>query len=110
MVTQAKDIINGALRAIGALEAGETPDADQSNDALVLLNDMLAAWSNSRMMISYQTEIIFPITPSQKSYTIGPGGTVGAVFTGAPRLTILKVSNIAFRGVVVAPTLNGGGS
>lgn len=109
MVTQVRDIINGSLRAIGALEAGETPDADQANDALVLLNDMIAAWSNSRMMIHYQTEIIFPIVPSQKSYTIGPGGSIGAVFTGSLSLTTLTVTSIASGGLALGQTLTGAG-
>ena len=108
-MTQAKDIINGALRAIGALEAGETPDADQANDALVLLNDMLAAWSNSRMLLHYQTEIIFPIVPNQKSYTIGPGGSIGAVFTGSLSLTTLTVTSITSGGLAIGQTLTGAG-
>ena len=40
------DIISGALKDIGALEAGEVPTADAAQDALFMLNSMIDQWSN----------------------------------------------------------------
>ena len=71
-MAQPIDIISGALKDIGALAAGETPTSDATQDAFYMLNDMVDQWSNESMMVSYKTEIIFPITPGQIQYTIGP--------------------------------------
>lgn len=77
------DIVSRALKDIGALEAGEVPTADAAQDAFDMLNDMLDQWSNESMLPFYKTEIVFPVTAGTTQYTIGPGGTVGATFTGA---------------------------
>ena len=64
------DIISRALKDIGALEAGETPTPEATQDAFEMLNDMIDQWSNEDMMVFYKTEIIFPIVPGQTQYTI----------------------------------------
>lgn len=86
------DIVSRALKDIGALEAGETPTADAAQDALDMLNDMLDQWSNESMLPFYKTEIVFPVTANVTQYTIGPGGTVGATFTGSISGTTLTVT------------------
>ena len=85
------DIITRAMKDIGALAAGEVPTADEAQDGLDLLNDMLAQWSNENMMVYYKTEIIFPCVQNQIQYTIGPGGNVGSSFTGSISGTTLTV-------------------
>lgn len=106
-MTQVLDIVKSALRTIGALEAGETPDADQANDALVLLNDMVAAWSNSKMMVHYTTDIVFPLVTNVKDYTIGPGGTMGAVFTGSVSGFTLTVSALTSGALALGQVISG---
>jgi len=108
-MTQPLDIVSGALRAIGALESGETPEPEAANDAFNLLNDMLAQWSNEHMMIHYQTEVIFPLVGSTYQYTIGPGGTVGAVFTGSVSGFTLTVTSITSGAIAIGQTLSGTG-
>lgn len=108
-MVQVLDIVKGSLRAIGALEAGENPDADTANDAFNLLNDMLATWSNSRMMIYYTTSVTFNLTPSVKDYTIGPGGMIGASFTGSISGFVLTVAAVASGDIALGQTLVGAG-
>ena len=108
-MTTPLDIISGALRAIGALESGEAPDAESANDALLLLNDMLAQWSNERMMISYVTEVVFPLTGNKFQYTIGPGGEAGSVFTGSISGFTLTVTAITSGAIALGQTLAGAG-
>ena len=48
-----------------------------------ILNDMLDAWSNERMLVPYQTEVIFNLNTGVYQYTIGAGGTIGGSFTGS---------------------------
>jgi len=108
-MAQPIDIISGALKDIGALAAGETPTADSVQDAFLMLNDMLDQWSNESMMVSYKTEIIFPITPGQIQYTIGPGGTIGANFTGSITGNVLTVTGITQGALALGQTLSGTG-
>jgi hypothetical protein len=108
-MTQPIDIISRALKDIGALAAGETPAPEDAQDAFDMLNDMLDQWSNESMMIYYKTEIIFPVTPGQTQYTIGPGGQIGAVFTGSISGTTLTITSIQSGAIALGQTLSGSG-
>lgn len=103
------DIISRALKDIGALEAGETPTPDAAQDAFEMLNDLIDQWSNEDMMTFYKTEIIFPVVNGQTQYTIGPGGQVGAVFTGSMSGTTLTVTAITSGAIAIGQTLSGTG-
>jgi hypothetical protein len=103
------DIISRALKDIGALEAGENPTPEASQDAFDMLNDMVDQWSNEDMMVFYKNEIVFPITPGQTQYTIGPGGQIGAVITGSISGTTLTVTAISQGAVSLGQTLSGTG-
>jgi len=108
-MAQPIDIISGALKDIGALAAGEVPTSDATQDAFFMLNDMVDQWSNESMMVSYKTEIIFPVTPGQIQYTIGPGGTIGATFTGSISGNVLTVTGITQGALTLGQTLSGTG-
>jgi len=103
------DIISRALKDIGALAAGETPTPEASQDAFDMLNDMLDQWSNEGMMVYYKTEIIFTTTNNQTQYTIGPGGQIGASFTGSISGTTLTVTAIGSGAIAIGQTLSGTG-
>jgi len=103
------DIISRALKDIGALEAGETPTPEAAQDAFEMLNDLIDQWSNEDMMTFYKTEIIFPVTSGQTQYTIGPGGQIGAVFTGSISGTTLTVTAITSGAIAIGQTLSGTG-
>ena len=108
-MTQPIDIISRALKDIGALESGETPTPEAAQDAFDMLNDMIDQWSNESMMIYYKSEIIFPTTQNQIQYTIGPGGQVGASFTGSISGTTLTVTAIASGALAIGQTISGTG-
>jgi hypothetical protein len=103
------DIVSRSLKDIGALEAGENPTADAAQDAFDMLNDMVDQWSNEDMMVFYKNEIVFPITPGQTQYTIGPGGQIGAIITGSISGTTLTVTAISQGAVSMGQTLSGTG-
>lgn len=103
------DIVSRALKDIGALAAGEVPEADSAADAFDMLNDMIDQWSNESMMIYNVTEIIFPLTAGQTQYTIGPGGDIGANFTGSIAGNILTVTGVNSGAVALNQTLSGTG-
>jgi len=108
-MTQPIDIISRALKDIGALEAGETPTPEAAQDAFDMLNDVLDQWSNESMMVTYKTEIIFPITSGQTQYTIGPNGQIGAIFAGSIAGTTLTVTSISSGAIALGQTLSGTG-
>ena len=109
MATSPIDIISSALKDIGALAAGETPDPAAAQDAFVMMNRMIDQWSNEQMMVYYKTEIIFPITSGQTQYTIGPGGEIGANFTGSIVNNVLTVTAITSGAIALGMTLSGTG-
>jgi len=108
-MTMPIDIISRSLKDIGALEAGETPTPDAAQDAFDLLNDMIDQLSNESMMVFYKTEIIFPIVSGKTQYTIGPGGQIGASFTGSISGTTLTITAIASGAVALGQTISGTG-
>ncbi len=109
MATQAQDLVERALRSIGAYAPGDPVDPDDFNDALDTLNDMLETWSNATMMVNYVTEIIFTIVGNTYQYTIGQGGTIGGTFTGSIAATTLTVSAISAGNIALGQYLTGSG-
>lgn len=110
-MTKPIDIITRAMKDIGAVAAGEVPTADEAQDGLDLLNDMIAQWSNENMMVFYRTEIIFPTVQNTVQYTLGPGGSVGATFTGSISGFTLTIpaNGVTSGGITMGMTLSGTG-
>lgn len=79
-----------------------------SNDAFVMLNDMLAEWSNQRMMISYVTEVIFTLTGGTYQYSIGPAGTIFSTFQGSQAANVLTVTSLTTGGIALGQTVGAG--
>jgi hypothetical protein len=72
-MTTARTTIIRALRRAGIIGRYEEPTADEVNDALLELNDMLDEWSNDSMTIYARTLEDFPLLSGVSEYTIGPG-------------------------------------
>ena len=72
-MTTARDIVKDMLRKIHVLGKGASLDPEEANDALNLLNDMLAVWSVRGDMVYTETKETFNLTSGVRSYTIGPG-------------------------------------
>jgi len=73
MTTSALDIITGAAKLLGVVFKSETLSADEANDGLVALNDMLDTWSNDNLITYAYTLESFNLT-GVATYTIGSGG------------------------------------
>jgi hypothetical protein len=65
----AQELINQALRSIGALASGESPSTEESNDALAALNQLLASWSSQALPIYQITRTTVTLTGAA-SYTL----------------------------------------
>ncbi len=69
----ANDIINLSLKEAGVLGVGQTPLAEDINDAFLLLNGMIGQWQRKRYMVYHLIDVAKQSTGAV-SYTIGPGG------------------------------------
>lgn len=70
----AADLIASSMRLIGVVASGETPNANETADALAVLNDMLETWGTESLTVYAPLEQTFPLTTGVASYTIGPTG------------------------------------
>jgi len=71
----ALDTIKGAMRLIGAIASGESPSGAETLDALSVLNEMIASWSNENLIIFSAVREEFTLVAGTASYTIGASGT-----------------------------------
>lgn len=74
-MTTALGIIKAAMRKAGVLTKNETPSADEAQDALDMLNDLIASMSNDSLIVYARTVESFSLVAGTKSYTIGSGAT-----------------------------------
>jgi len=73
-MTTARVIVEAVLRKLSKLGTGESLDANEANDVLESLNDMLAVWSVEGNLIYTETSETFPLVSGTASYEIGSGG------------------------------------
>ena len=99
-MAQPLDIVQMALKDIGALAPGEQGESAALNDAFTTLNDMLDQWSNDPMMSYYTSEIVQNIGGLGTTFTIGSGGA-GSTWINASRpvnivSAFVRVSNLDY--------------
>lgn len=70
----ALELIKSSLRLIGVIAYAETPTAEEANDALLTLNDLLETWSTERLSVYGAANESFVTVAGLATYTIGPGG------------------------------------
>lgn len=80
----ARELIASSLRLIGVLASGETATADEANDALSALNQMLSQWSNENLVVYQKVRDEFTLTASDGSYTWGTTAGAGNFTTARP--------------------------
>jgi hypothetical protein len=70
-MTQALDIIRGALRRINSYQPGETIAAPDEQDCLDTLNDLLDSWSIDKQFVFGSNENILSWVSGQRLYKVG---------------------------------------
>ena len=78
-MTAVNDIINLALKDSGVLGVGQTPAAEDTNDAFFRTNMMLAQWARKRWLI-YHLVDVSKVSTGANSYTVGPGGDFNVAY------------------------------
>lgn len=71
-MTTARDIITLALKGAGVLGVGQTGQAEDFNDALTIMNGMLAQWAERRWLVYHLVDTAF-LGNGSDAYTVGPG-------------------------------------
>lgn len=74
-MSTALDIITSAMRKAGILTKSESPSADEAQDGLEMLNDLLASNANDGLFVYARTLESFTLSSGVSDYTIGTGGT-----------------------------------
>ena len=65
------DLIKASLKRINAIQANETPSAEDQSDAFLRLNDLVDAWQTERLTIFTVTRTTFTITSGTQNYAVG---------------------------------------
>jgi hypothetical protein len=90
VTSNALDLITGALRNINVQAAGEPLAANDSADALQVLNDLLDSLSTDKLFVYTANEAVLAWTPGQFQYSIGnptQGTFTGYTVLGSPFIT-----------------------
>lgn len=98
-MTTPNDIIRQALKKAGVLGVGQTPLAEDTNDAFYDLQDMLGQWQRKRWLIWHLVDYAY-LSTGAISYTVGPGGN----FPINPRPD--QIESAFFRQVINDPPPN----
>lgn len=77
-MTTTRDLITLILRRAGAISGHDTPSADESNDALEMLNGLIDSWANESLLVFSRVEESFPMTGARE-YTVGIGQSLDTV-------------------------------
>lgn len=85
---KARDFLSRSFRLIGVIGSGDTLSADDANDGLSTLNDLIDSWSNEKLMVPREVREEFALTPGVQSYQIGNG----AAFNSIRPMEILRAS------------------
>lgn len=75
----ALSLITSSARLIGVIATGETLTADEANDGLNCLNDLLETWSTESLTVYGGANESFNTVAGQPTYTIGPAGNFNTV-------------------------------
>jgi hypothetical protein len=70
-----RDLITSALLDLEAIASGESPTANEAQDALRRLNLLLETWRLERLL-TYAVDTVTKVLTGASSYTIGSGGDI----------------------------------
>jgi hypothetical protein len=94
-------IIRGALRLLSAIQSGETPPADEWQDALDALNGMTKFWDSLGIHVWTELDATLFLQPLQYQYRIGTGSPDFCAVSNAWSETTLT-ANVAAAATTIA--------
>lgn len=103
----AAEIVSDALKLCEVIEAGETPSADASSDALNSLNRMIKAWQAKGFHLWTEREGVLFLTTGQTSYQLGPNSSDKATEENSLVSTALAVAAVATDSTIDVDSITG---
>lgn len=79
--TTVGDLCKAALKDAGVIGVGQTPLAEDINDAWSRLQWMLQGWQHKRWLVYHNVTYLVTSTDA-RSYTVGPGGNINTGTSG----------------------------
>jgi hypothetical protein len=73
-MTTVRELITGSLKLIGVVQKSEPITADEAQDGLDRLNELVESWANDSLMIYSRTWENFTLNGGDGEYTIGTSG------------------------------------
>jgi len=103
-------IISLALRKLGVLEIGDTPDANSVANAAMSLNLLIKQFNTDGLKLWKVSELIVPLTASKTMYTLGGASSDTMYDALAPTVAItdkpLKVIQGFYRNIISTPVID----
>ena len=103
-------IITLALRKLGVLEIGSTPDADTISNASMSFNLLIKQFSTDGLKLWKISELVIPLTSGLTSYTLGGSSSALMYDTLNPTVAItdkpLKVIQGFYRNIQTTPYID----
>jgi hypothetical protein len=103
-------VIALALRKLGVLEIGDTPDSDSIANANMSLNLLVKQFNTEGLKLWKVSELIVPLISGQTSYTLGGSSSDLMYDTQAPTVAItdkpLKVIQGFYRNIQSTPPID----
>jgi hypothetical protein len=103
-------IISLALRKLGVLEIGDTPDANTVSNAAMSLNLLIKQFNTDGLKLWKVSELIVPLTANKTMYTLGGSGSDTMYDALAPTVAItdkpLKVIQGFYRNTTSTPVID----
>jgi hypothetical protein len=103
-------IITSALRKLGVLEIGDTPDSDTIANAAMALNLLIKQLSVEGLRLWKNSELIIPLTSEQTTYILGGSNSTLMYDTQNPNTPItdkpLKVIQGFYRNIQATPNID----
>lgn len=94
-MTTVSTIVTQALRDAGVVASGETPTADESDDALQLFAQMIGQWQVDKIMVPGQQTVSVNASGSQ-TYTIGPSATINTPLPVAVDAAFYRLNDVDY--------------
>jgi len=103
-------IIGLALRKLGVLEIGDTPDANSTANAAMTLNLLIKQFNTDGLKLWKVSELIVPVTNGKTSYILGGSSSDTMYDALAPTVAItdkpLKVIQGFYRNILSTPYID----
>ena len=80
MITRtALQVITDSLKLLGAIAGDEVPIAQEQQDALLRLNELIDSWGTHAQTMIVSRRDVVTLVPGKQTYTVGPGGDLPLV-------------------------------